>query len=177
MAAIQDHEREYIIWQNRAVDFYIGARALYLQDLSGPAAYCSVSAIELLLKASLVYFDRSFVPVDANHNIGKMLRILKNKGPKNTVFAIPEYFFFEQRYLSTSRYPGDKGLLVPATFLHELDRVIATLIVLVPFQFNSKLVSILSGRKDYKKKLNSLKRRNKQMKTLRSHLRQWIRDR
>jgi hypothetical protein len=164
MAAIQDHEREYIIWQNRAVDFYIGARALYLQDLSGPAAYCSVSAIELLLKASLVYFDRSFVPVDANHNIGKMLRILKNKGPK-------------KRYLSTSRYPGDKGLLVPATFLHDLDRVIATLIVLVPFQFNSKLVSILSGRKDYKKKLNSLKRRNKQMKTLRSHLRQWIRDR
>jgi len=173
---IQSQERDYIVWQNRAVDFYVAARLLCLQEQGRPAAYCAVTAIELLLKATLVYFDRSFMPADANHNIPKMLRILKNKGPKDKVIEVPEYFFYEQRYQSVSRYPGKpNGLIIPAGFPDDLDKVFVSLIVLVPFQFNSVLVAILSGQPNYKRKLDQLRRRNKWMRILRGHLRPWMR--
>ncbi len=135
-------------------------------------------SLELLLKATLVYVDRSFVPVDANHNIKKMLRILKNKSPKKTAVSIPEYFYFEDRYQSVSRYPKEpKGLVIPVSFLTDLDEAFVTLMSLVPFQFNSMLVSTLSGRADYKRKLALLKFRNRKMNNLRKHLQPWIRRR
>ena len=141
MANFQENEVNYVIWQNRAFEFYVGARSLYSQQIIGPTVYCAVISIELLLKATLIFFDRSFVPNDAGHNIDKMQRILQNKGPRGVLIEIPQYFLHEDRYLSLSRYPRDNGsgIGVPSSFLEDLDSVFADLVCLVPFQYNTML--------------------------------------
>jgi HEPN domain-containing protein len=169
-------ERNYIIWQNRAVEFYFAARALHHGGLNRAACYCAVMALELVLKATVLFFDRSFVPEDAKHEIPKLLRILGNKGPRGSAIEVPNYFYFEKRYLEGSRYPKDgQGLGVPATFLDDLDRSVASLIVLVPFQFNSVLVHTLSARgKGDRRRLRVLTRNNRQMRPIRRHLKSWM---
>jgi hypothetical protein len=169
-------ERDYIIWQNRAVEFYLAARALHHGTINRPACYCTVIAVELLLKATVLFFDASFVPENAKHNIPKLLRILANKGPKGSVIEVPHYFHFEQRYLEPSRYPKNgQGLMVPATFLDDLDRTVASLILLVPFQFNSILVHVLEAHsKEDRRRLRALARSNRQMRAIRGHLKSWL---
>jgi HEPN domain-containing protein len=104
-------EIEYVIWQNRAFRFYLGARLLQRYGLSAPAAYAATQSLELLLKATLVYWDRSFQPTSVGHAIKKLVRSVRNKAPGAKGFDIPQYFFHEQRYHSVSRYPsGSKGL-------------------------------------------------------------------
>lgn len=72
-------EVEYVRWQNRATRFYVGARLLYSNDMFAPAAYCASQAIELLLKATLVFWDRSFNPEAAGHAMAKLVRSVRNK--------------------------------------------------------------------------------------------------
>jgi HEPN domain-containing protein len=165
-------ERDYIIWQNRAVEFYLAARALHHGAMNRPACYCAVIAVELLLKATALFFDKSFVPEHSKHNMPQIFKVLANKGPTGPAIEVPDYFHFEQRYLEASRYPKEgQGLIVPATFLDDLDRTVAQLILLVPFQFNSILIRVLkTGSKADRHRLRVLARSNRQMRAIRGHL-------
>ena len=166
---ISDTERKYIIWQNRAFRFYLAARLLYQNDLYSPAAFCALQAIETLLKATLIYWDKSFVPEEAGHKIASMIRSIKNKVKNGKKFYCPEYFYKEKRFQSITRYPTSrKGVLVPASFLRDLDKVFFDLITLVPFQFNSDLIHAISGKKN--KDLRILRRNNLQIRKLRKYL-------
>ncbi|MGH9551150.1 MAG: HEPN domain-containing protein, partial [Terriglobales bacterium] len=166
---VAQHERDYVRWQNRAVRFYLAARLLHGNQLYAPAAYSAAIAIELLLKATLVYCDRSFDPLAAGHGMAKLCRMVRNKMHGAQSFTIPDYFYHEQRYLKTSRYPnGDNGLGIPAEFLVDLDRVFVELLPLVPFQHNTEIKRALRG-KD-KNMLLALRRRNPYMRRLRATL-------
>jgi len=169
MTTVAQHERAYVEWQNRATRFYLAARRLYLSELTAPAAYCGAISIELLLKATLIYWDRAFRPGDAGHAIAKLSRMVKNKVPNAATLYVPAYFYFEQRYLTTSRYPaGVKGVDVPTSFLSDLDEVYAYLLCRVPFQHNTELRSTLRGRS--KAALNAFRRGNAHARKLRRFL-------
>jgi len=166
---IKETDRVYIVWQNRAFDFYVAARLCARSELFKPAAFMANQAIETMLKATLLYWDKSFVPQDSGHAIKKMLNILRKKVKGQSMFDIPEYFYFEQRYQSVSRYPkSGKVLVIPSTFIEDLDQIFVQLISMVPFQFNSNLVHTLRG-KDWKK-LVPLRRSNSQIPRLRKLL-------
>ena len=169
MTGFAAHEYAYVEWQNRATRFYLAARRLHLSELYSPAAYCAAISIELLLKATLIYWDRTFSPGEAGHAIAKLARMVKNKVPGAKAFHIPAYFCSEQRYLTTSRYPsGVKGLGVPASFLPDLDNIYTFLVCRVPFQHNTELRSTLRGRS--KATLGALRRGNAHVRELRSFL-------
>lgn len=166
---IKEIDRIYIVWQNRAFDFYVAARICAHSELFKPAAFMANQSIETMLKATLLYWDKSFVPEDSGHAIKIMLNILRNKVKGQSTFDIPEYFYFEQRYQSVSRYPKNgKGLVIPSTFTEDLDKIFVQLISMVLFQFNSKLVRTLKG--EYWKMLVILRRSNSQMPQLRKFL-------
>lgn len=169
-------ETEYIVWQNRALRFYLAARLLWLHELYAAAAFCGQQTIELLLKGTLVYHDGTFRPKDAGHSWAKMLRTLGNKVPSGRSVEVPAYFYAGQRYQSTSRYPRQgTGLLVPTYFLADLDAAFARLVSLVPFQFNSELVQLLEKPRSTHARL--LSRGNQQMTALRRAVRGWVRRR
>ncbi len=163
---ISKNKRDYIIWQNRALDFYIAARLCIRNELYLSAAFAAQQSIETLLKATLLYWDKSFSPESAGHAIKKQVKMLRNKVNQQSDFEIPEYFYHEQRYQSVSRYPKQgRGIGIPATMLDDLDRVFADLIEMVPFQFNSTLTHALTGK--HWGKLVALRRSNAQMRRLR----------
>jgi len=144
---INNRDMQYVIWQNRGFRFYIGARVLYRAAIYGPAALCATQAIELLLKATLVYHDRSFKPETARHRIAPMLRSVRNKVTPSPSLSLPRYFYHDKRYQSLSRYPQHGwGILIPASFLADLDRSVRELIELVPFQHNTELSHHLRSR-------------------------------
>ena len=166
---IVEQERNYIVWQNRAFRFYLAARLLLQREQHAPAAFCAVQAIELLLKGTLVYWDKSFDPEAARHRVAGMVRSIRNKVPGAKEFDLPRYFHFEQRYYSVSRYPANgRGILVPASFLGDVDLAFCQLAEFVPFQFNSELSRALAGR--HKPDLAILRRGNSSIRRLRKHL-------
>lgn len=169
MAKLEEWKISYIVWQNRALEFYLAARLLSQRELWSPACFSATQALELILKATLVYWDRSFNPKVAGHSFMKLERILRNKVKEASKVRVPEYFHFEGRYHSVSRYPQPgKGLGIPATFLDDLDCTFCELLFLVPFQFNSSLVHVLAG--SDRPGLLILCRRNRQMRKLRRFL-------
>ncbi len=171
MTTIAKHEQEYVVWQNRAHRFYLGARLLYRNEMYSPAAYSATIALELLLKATLIYWDRSFNPFEAGHGMAKLTRMVKNKARNVSGLAIPIYFYNGQRYLTVSRYPTNgKGIGIPASFVDDLDRVFTDLILLVPFQHNTELKHALSGKS--RSALVTLRHKNQQIRRLRNALRQ-----
>jgi len=168
MKTFSPREISYVEWQNRATRFYLAARRLHSSDLHAPAAYCASIALELLLKATLVYWDKSFAPQATGHDMAKLGRILSNKVPNGAGFTVPEYFYTEQRYLVVSRYPNSgKGLGIPATFVYDLDWTFCCLVRLVPFQHNTELKRVLAGRD--RRALDIL--RNRSIRGLRASLR------
>ena len=169
VGAVSDHELAYVVWQNRAFRFYLGTRSLHRSKLYAPAAYTAAMAIELILKATLVFWDREFLPTEGGHGVAKLARMVKNKARGNPSFEVPEYFYYEQRYLTTTRYPTNgKGVLLPNSFIDDLDQVFADVLLLVPFQQNTELRSSLSGRT--RGSLLHLRRNNRQMRRLRAAL-------
>ncbi len=166
---MKEHEREYIIWQNRAFRFYIASRLLVNKELYGPGAFCANQAIELLMKATLIFWDRSFVPEAAGHKFVKILNSIKNKVRNGKGISVPVYLYADQRYQSVARYPSSgKGVVIPSTLIEDLDSLFTSLVSLVPFQFNSALIHALSG-KEFKMLL-VLRKGNKQMRRLRKLL-------
>ena len=169
-----DKQTEYIAWQNHAYRFYIGARLLYLNQVLSPAAFSAQQALELILKATLLYWDRGFNPRSVGHRATSLLRATRNKVPTARSLTIEPYFFAGQRYLSQSRYPQG-GILIPGQFLDDLDEAFYSTLSLVPFQFNSQLVNTL--RRETKPELLILRRRNKRIRSLRRFLTPWVRFR
>ena len=170
MPQIALNERNYVRWQNRATRFYLGARLLYLKEQYAPAAFCANQALELLLKGTLVYWDKSFNPEAVRHSFAKLQRILRNKVPCGKSVQIPAYFSEARKYQTVTRYPNQKSDLVgiPASFLPDLDDLFYRLVTLVPFQFNTGLKGALSGRR--KADLLALRRNNCRMRDFRRHL-------
>jgi len=166
---MEDNELNYIAWQNRALRFYLGARLLSLNEQHSPAAFCSTQALESLIKATLVYWDKSFDPEAAGHKMKGMIKTIRNKVKNAKDFECPEYFYLDKRYQSVTRYPvNGKGVGIPASLLDDLDLIFYNLVKLVPFQFNSELKRALSGKN--RKNLNILRRKNMQVKNLRKYL-------
>jgi HEPN domain-containing protein len=163
---MKENEINYVKWQNKSLEFYLAARRCHRSELYGAAAFLAIQALETLLKATLVYWDKSFVPEAAGHAIKKMVRMVRNKVRGHASFDIPTYFSFEQRYQSVSRYPKDrKGIGTPSTFIADLDKVFVELISMVPFQFNTELLDVANGR--WPHRLACLRRSNSQLKRLR----------
>lgn len=169
-----DTERAYVVWQNRAFRFYLAGRLLHFNSIYGPACFCAQQAIELMLKATLLYWDKSFKPERAGHRFRPMLDALHNKGRGAETIVILEYFYAGGRYQSVSRYPSDKRPLIPiyASFLCDLDSVFCDLLRVVPFQFNSIFVNTL-GDPD-SDHCRTLERDNSRMAELSEFLEPWL---
>ena len=166
---VSETNKDYIIWQNRAFRFYIGARLLLLNEQHSPAAFCGLQSIESLMKATLVYWDKSFKPESVGHKMKGMIKTIKNKVKGAKQFECPEYFYSDKRFQSVTRYPKKgKGILVPCSFLNDLDSVFCTLIKFVPFQFNSELIRALNGKN--RKELMILRTNNSEIRGLRKAL-------
>lgn len=166
---VSETKTNYIIWQNRAFSFYIGARLLLQNEQYSPAAFCGLQSIESLMKATLVYWDKSFHPESAGHKMKGMIITIRNtvKGAKR--FECPEYLYNDKRFQSVTRYPAKgKGVLIPGSFLNDLDHVFCTLVKLVPFQFNSELLWALNGKN--RKDLMILRKNNLKIRGLRKAL-------
>jgi HEPN domain-containing protein len=166
---IKESNSNYIIWQNRAFRFYLGARLLSLNEQHSPSAFCGLQSLESLMKATLVYWDKSFSPEATGHKISGMIKSIRNKAKDGNVFQCPEYFYIDKRFQSVSRYPANgKGVNIPASFLNDLDSVFFSLVKLVPFQFNSELKRALLG--NSKNDLKILRKKNLQIRELRKCL-------
>lgn len=166
---ISETDRNYIIWQNRAFQYYLAARLLRLNEQYSAAVFCGYQAIESLMKATLLYWDKCFVPEAAGHKMAGMIRTIRNKVNGAKHFECPRYFYFEKRYQSVTRYPAKgKGIGVPSSFLGDLDRTFRVLVEFVPFQYNSLLVNTLKG--ENRKDLQILRRANREMRKLRRFL-------
>ena len=169
MPELDQRSLQYVIWQNRATRFYLGSRLNCLSALHAPAAYCGFIAIELMLKATLVYHDRSFKATQFRHNIAKLSRALRNKVRNSGTIRIPAYFSHEGRFQTVTRYPtGGKGVIVSAWFLEDLDRTFVDLLLLTPFQHNSELKHLLKRPSGPERA--ALTRGNSQLRRLRAFL-------
>ena len=163
---------DYVRWQNRSFRFYLGARLLLFNKIYSPACYSLVMSIELLLKATLLYWDKSFRPEDYNHNLNKLIKTLKNKVPNSKSFDVPKYFSAGDRYLTVTRYPSnDLGFLIPTRTLVDLDRCYADILMFVPYQFNTELISTLETTKNPSNELRVLRKFNQQIPRIRKFLR------
>jgi HEPN domain-containing protein len=132
-------------WQNRAFRFYEAARLLHRNEMYKPAAYSAITAIELILKATLQYWLPKFDPKDHGHSIRPLANEIKNKVPEARAFSVPTYFYSEQRYLFTSRYPrSSKGIAIQLSFIDDLDQVFFSAVKLTPNQHRTELVETLS---------------------------------
>ena len=169
MVTITQQERDYVIWQNRAVRFYAAARLCYLNGLYAPAAYCAAITLELLMKATLIYHHKSFSPKEAGHALAALGRTIRNRVPSLRSFALPHYFVHEKRYLEVARYPRDgAGVYLPASFLHDLDDAFLKLLRATPFQHNTELKRILRDERSSEGK--AITRSNREARSIRSFL-------
>ena len=166
-----DKGRTYVSWQNRSFEFYIAARLLFQKGLYVAAAFTASQTIELLLKATLVYWDDTFNPKKFNHDIKLLVSEAQKKVPGAYDIKIPSYFSFENRFYMVTRYPiKGKGVGIEITFVSDLDKIFADLICSVPFQHNTTLKNALSGRLNNNNKLNALRRGNAEIRRIRKFL-------
>ena len=167
---ITEQDRDYIAWQNRAFYFYVAARACFHKGFLPPSAFLSQQCIEQLLKATLIWWDSSFEPRSAGHDLRKMSQMIREKVTSQSNFTVPEYLC-DGKYQSLSRYPAPngKGYLFPHTLISEVDCLFADLVEMVPFQFNSELSRALEKRQRYENWYVDLELNNEQMDRLREH--------
>jgi HEPN domain-containing protein len=134
-------------WHERAFNFYLAARLLAANGLLGPAAFSARQAVELLLKAALVYWDTSFDPIGAGHAVQKMVRSVRNKVPNGRTVEVPDYLWADKRYLSVTRYPTHgKGVGIPNSLVDDLDALFRDLTLLLPLPRNCGLATALIGK-------------------------------
>ena len=181
MKKISSQEMEYIIWQNRAFSFYLAARRLYHDILFFAAAYCVNACLELILKATLVYWVKSYSPKIDGHDLAKLLRRMAQDVPNGERVVIPIYFFEGKRYQEATRYPMKDvgGTSIPHEWLEDLDEAFVSAIELVEFQWNSRLGSTLYKMPSHyaSPELKILRRHNKQVRRLRQFIRPRCRKR
>lgn len=172
----KENEVKYVEWQNRAFHFYLAARLLYLNQHIVTADFCAQQSLELMLKATLLYHDKSFVPESVNHRFKSMINILNNKVKNSGHVKIPEYFYYDYQYQSFTRYPSNKeGLFQPENMLNDLDKCFYDLLLLVPYQFGTLLAKTLKpGNERSRKKLNLFRRKNLKMANIRKYVKKCI---
>ena len=85
--------------------------------------------MELLQKATLLWYDPSFNPKRASHNLKSMEEKIRQQVPGQNCFKLPAYLF-DKLYQETSRYPhpSGKGFSLPENFMSELDAAFTNLI-------------------------------------------------
>ena len=167
---ITEQDHDYIIWQNRAFCFYVAARACFHKGFLPPSAFLSQQCIEQLLKATLIWWDSSFEPRSAGHDLRKMSQMIREKVTSQVDFIVPEYLC-DGKYQSRSRYPAPsgQGYGIPDTLISDVDRLFADLVEMVTFQWNSELFRTLRKKKRYKNWYVDLELSNVQMERLRKH--------
>lgn len=167
--SISEQDHTYIIWQNRAFDFYIAARACFHKGFLGPAAFLSQQCVEQLVKATLIWLDPSFEPKSVSHNLIKMSQMIREKVPSQNDFTVPEYIC---NYQSLPRYPDpfSRGYPVPSTLISEVDCLFADLVEMVAFQHNSYLIRTLMKKQNYNIYYIDLELNNEQLDRLRKHV-------
>lgn len=157
------NEMNYILWQDRATDFYVAGRSLIQDEIYRPACFCVFQTVETMLKSTLFYWERNFNPRPYGHNIPKLIRTTKNKVKGAHRLYIPAIFYYEQRYQLFTRYPDSqhRGISILRNFLDIFDETFFDILSLTPFQPpHTKLHKILSGR-DEKKVCDIIARDNK----------------
>ena len=85
----EQHEYDYVVWQNRAFRFYESARLLYRSEMYSPAAYCAAMCIELVLKATLKYWCPNENPESHGHGIKKTVQRHPKPGAWSTFASSP----------------------------------------------------------------------------------------
>jgi HEPN domain-containing protein len=167
---ITAQELEYLKWQGCACDWYLASRLLLLESNLTVASYATQHTMELLLKATLVYLDKAFLPKAYGHKFSGLLRRIEEIIGSARTPDIPPYLL---RYQVESRYPGDSlGFPDASVSLSDLDRCFCSLLELVPFQFNTRLGRIFTGVD--KKEWEILARDNAQAANLRHILQPWL---
>ena len=172
---IAERDKTYIIWQNRAFRLYPAARTCWRKKFHTPAVFLSHQIVELLLKATLIYWDYSTDPKTYRHDLEKLLQSIKGNTdiPGRENFTIPEYFIKNSHEFQTvSRYPepNGSGYVIPGTLLSDLDRLFTELVEMVPFQFNSELYRTLRRKEVCDHNYVELKRGNKYIDRLCKHV-------
>ena len=173
---ITREELSYVKWQNSAFQWYLGSRLLIFESHLRVAAYSTQQTIELLLKATLIYWDKNFKPKEMGHDFNVLLERLRKSVVGAGGFEIPGYLL---RYQSVSRYIDEKngnimGFPDSLIWIDDLDNCFCKFIELVPFQFNTNLVHMLTSIGD--KHFEIFIRDNKQDSNLRRILQRWLRD-
>jgi len=169
--SVKQNQIDYIMWQNRAVRFYLAARLLFKKEIYGPAGFCAFQSLENLLKATAIYHIDKFSPKAVLHDCDKILAMIKKNVPASADIEIEEKLI-SQTYQELTRYPmPGKGVGFSYSMVHDLDQAFADILQLVPFQYNSELLNIIR-RKDPSLRILSLD--NKQIKKIRKCLDQWL---
>lgn len=114
---------------------------------------------------------RSFDSKKAGHRVKAMLLAVQNKVPQSKSIDLPEYFYADKRCQTDTRY-SERGIIIPNSFLNDLDTSFFDLIRFVPFQFNSNLVNLF--RKDKCNNLDILASSNECLSDLKHFLNTWI---
>ena len=172
---ITERDRNYIKWQNRAFWFYLAARACWHKEFHPPTVFLSHQVVELLLKATLIWWNNLIEPKSFGHDLKSLLQSINENVdiPRGREFTIPEYFLNNShKYQTASRYPesSDQGYGIPDTFLPDLDRLFTELVEMVPFQFNSELYRTLNRKEIADNYYVELERNNECMDRLREHV-------
>lgn len=167
--SVHQKEQDYIDWQNRSLRFYLAARLLFFHDQIGPSLINAQHCLALLLRATLLYWDESFVPESTLLEIAGMIRMVRRQVPGAEAFDVPPYFCTAKLFDSMGQQGGQNPEdMFKNIFLSHLDGVYYKLLTFVPYQQGSNLKKALSGA--LKKDLTILRRSNAQMKSLRKYL-------
>jgi HEPN domain-containing protein len=173
LSRFRQREHDYVIWQNAAFSYYLASRRLILDELQPSGCFNAVLALELMLKATLVYWIEAFHPEAHGHQFERLLNMVRSEVEDAKTLSVPEYFYFDKRYLLDARYPREgKGVGIPSTLLDDLDQVFCDLLVLVPFQFNSLLLRTLEF-PVHASRCELLAAGNHQMDRIAAHVRPW----
>ena len=169
--SITEQDRAYIIWQNRAFYFYVAARACFHKGFHPPAVFLSQQCVEQLMKATLIWWDSSFMPKKIGHDLQKMCQMIQEKVQSQGDFIIPGYLC-DGKYQSLSRYPAPsgQGYGISNTLISDVDCLFADLVEMVSFQFNSELIRTLKQKRTHENWYFDLELHNEQMDRLRKHV-------
>ena len=171
--SIEKRTEEYIRWQNRAFRFYVAARCCYRKTFYAPASFLCYQSVELLQKATLLWYDPSFNPKRSNHKLKSMEEKIRQQVPGQNCFKLPAYLF-NKLYQETSRYPhpSGKGFSLPENFMCELDAAFTNLIEMVDTGFSnlSELHRTLQNPQTFPQNYEELQWNNQELERLRRHV-------
>ena len=168
-----------IKWYNRVLDFYLATRELWLCDYRryrGVILFLGFQSVESALKASLLYWDKSFNPKEYGHNTEDMFCKYQVKVPKEYRFVdkLDPYFEDYLYYQILSRYPikGKNPPSIDPSYIEKLDYAFCGFVFAIPISPWLKVFDkILSGEDPSKSEV--FEKNNKQICKVRQRLSRW----